>query len=80
MPRIDPNVMQHHLSVDPKAKGVRQKHRNFCAKKSSVITAEVDHLLIVGFIHEAYYSDWLSTVVLVKKPIASEGCVLTSWT
>lgn len=39
---IDPQIMQHYLSVDPKAKGVRQKRRNFSAKNNVGITAEVD--------------------------------------
>lgn len=28
---------------------------------------EVDRVLVVGFIHEVHYQEWLSNVVLVKK-------------
>lgn len=42
---IDPEIMQHPLSVDPKAKGVRKKCRRFSTKKNTVIAVEVVWLL-----------------------------------
>ncbi|KAF5477476.1 hypothetical protein F2P56_004113 [Juglans regia] len=67
MSKIDTAVIKHRLSVYPKAKNVKQKHRNFSAEKYAIITEEVDCLLAVGFIREAHYLEWLSNVVLVKK-------------
>lgn len=55
MPGIDPMVMQHHLSVDPKAKGVRHKCKSFSAKQNAAIFVEVDCLLAIGFIQETHY-------------------------
>ena len=34
---------------------------------NQAITDEVNKLLLVGFIREVYYSEWLANVVLVKK-------------
>ena len=33
---------------------------------------EVDKLIVVGFIWEVYYLDWLANVVLVKKTMGSD--------
>lgn len=31
------------------------------------IAKEIEHLLVAGFIREAYYPEWLSNVVFIKK-------------
>lgn len=41
--------LQHYLSVDLKAREVRQKCRSFSAEKNATIILEVDCLLVVGF-------------------------------
>lgn len=65
---IAPEIIQQCLSVDPKGKGVRQNRQNFSVEKNITIVEEVDRLLSAGFIREARYPEWLSKVVLVKKP------------
>ena len=39
---------------------------------------EVDKMLVVGFIREVYYPNWLANVVLVKK--ANEKWMMCVWT
>lgn len=67
MPGINLEIIKHHLSVDPKAKEVRQKSQNFSFEKNTAIAVEVDLLLTTGFIWEAHYPNWLSNMVLLKK-------------
>jgi len=67
MPSISPKVIQHKLNVDPKRKPVQQRRRVFAPKRNQAITDEVNKLLLVGFIREVYYPDWLANVVLMKK-------------
>lgn len=49
--------MQHHLSMDPKEKGVRQRCRRFSTEKNITISTEVDRLLAVGFVQKVHYLD-----------------------
>ncbi|KAL5542329.1 hypothetical protein UlMin_010039 [Ulmus minor] len=67
MPGIDPNVIVHHLNIDPNFKPVKQKRRTFNAERYMAINTEVNKLLKAGFIEEANYPDWIANVVLVKK-------------
>ena len=67
MPDIDPWVVVHRLSTNPKMKLVLQKRRSLNAKRSLAVKEEVDKLLKAGFINEARYPDWLANVVMVKK-------------
>lgn len=67
MSGIASEIIQHCLSVNPKAKGVRHKSQNFSAEKNIAILEEVNHLLSAGFIRDAHYPEWLCNVVLVKK-------------
>ena len=65
---IDPNVMCHHLNIDPTRKGMRQKRRPVSGERAIALKEEVDRLLEVGLIKESFYPDWLANPVLVKKP------------
>ena len=62
---IHPEVMCHHLNIDPQAKPVSQKWRALDANHYKVFQDEVDHLLKIGFIRESYYPNWLANPVLV---------------
>ena len=64
---IDPMVIVHRLSTNPKMKPVRQKRRSLNAERSLAVKEEVDKLLKAGFVKEARYPDWLANVVMVKK-------------
>ena len=67
MPRIDPSVITHQLNVYPSSKPLRQKKRVIALERNNAIKEEVQKLFTVEFIQEAYYSNWLSNVVMVKK-------------
>ncbi|XP_050217638.1 uncharacterized protein LOC126668489 [Mercurialis annua] len=65
---VDPAIISHKLNVDPKHKPVKQKKRAFAVDRQIAIRAEVYKLLAAGFIRRVYYPEWLSNVVLIKKP------------
>ncbi|CAL8153079.1 unnamed protein product [Prunus armeniaca] len=67
MPGIDPQIICHRLHVNPAIKPVAQKRRNFAPERVTIIEAEIDKLLVVGFIEEVSYAEWLANVVLVAK-------------
>ena len=45
MPRLDPNLVVHHLTVDPKIKLVRQKIRNMHPKVALLVKADLERML-----------------------------------
>ena len=51
------------MNVDPEKKPIQQRRQVFAPERDQ----EVNKLLLVGFIGEVYYPDWLANVVLVKK-------------
>jgi hypothetical protein len=57
MPGVSRERIEHSLNVDPKAKPVKQKLRQFRKDKKDAIRVEVTQLLAVGFIKEVYHSD-----------------------
>ena len=61
------DVIKHHLNVDPMKKLVQQKSRVFSLEQNKAVMEEVEKLLIVGFIREVYYLEWLANIVMVKK-------------
>ncbi|KAL0283022.1 UNVERIFIED_CONTAM: Retrovirus-related Pol polyprotein from transposon [Sesamum radiatum] len=65
---IDPQVITHHLNIDPSYKLVKQKKRHFGPEKDKIIQAEVNKLMAAGHIEEIQFPEWLSNVVLVPKP------------
>ena len=67
MPGIDPSVITHQLNVYPSSKPLRQKKRVIALERNNAIKEEVQKLVTVEFIREAYYPNWLSNVVMVKK-------------
>ena len=67
MLRISPTVASHKLNVLPIAKSVRQRVRRFHLNRHQIIQTEVDNLLVVGFIKEVKYPEWLVNVVVVLK-------------
>jgi len=67
MPGIDPDLLCHCLTMDPKVRPVRQRRRKFNEETRQVIKEETKKLLSVGHIREIQYPEWLANVVLVKK-------------
>ncbi|KAI5313616.1 hypothetical protein L3X38_042792 [Prunus dulcis] len=64
---IDPNIICHRLHVNPACKPVAQKRCNFAPEQVAIIEAEIDKLLVAGFIEEISYSEWLANIVRVAK-------------
>ncbi|KAL0285049.1 UNVERIFIED_CONTAM: Transposon Ty3-G Gag-Pol polyprotein [Sesamum angustifolium] len=65
---IDPNVITHHLNIDPSIKLVKQKKKHFGLEKDNIIQVEVHKLMAAGHIEEIEFPECLSNVVLVPKP------------
>ncbi|KAL0448297.1 UNVERIFIED_CONTAM: hypothetical protein Slati_1386100 [Sesamum latifolium] len=65
---INPEVISHHLNIDPRVKPVKQKKRHFGPQKDKIIQAEIDKLVTAGYVEEIQFPEWLSNVVLVPKP------------
>jgi len=68
MPCIDPIVMEHKLNVVPLYKIVIQEKQHMGPKRAVAATKKVQKLLEAGFVRECQYPEWISNVVLVKKP------------
>ncbi|KAL0411875.1 UNVERIFIED_CONTAM: hypothetical protein Slati_3777200 [Sesamum latifolium] len=64
---IDPQVITHHLNIDPNYKPIKQKKIYFGPEKDKIIQAEVNKLMAAGHIEEIQFPEWLSNVVLVPK-------------
>ncbi|RDX81360.1 Retrovirus-related Pol polyprotein from transposon 17.6, partial [Mucuna pruriens] len=67
MPRIDPNFMNHQLSMAEGARPVMQKKRKQGEEKRRAIQEETSKLLKARFIREVKYPEWLANVVMVRK-------------
>jgi len=68
MPGIAQTVIEHWLNVDPLHRPVVQKKHHIDPERAATANAEVQKLLEAGFIRECQYPEWISNVVLVKKP------------
>ncbi|KAL0367035.1 UNVERIFIED_CONTAM: hypothetical protein Sradi_3593600 [Sesamum radiatum] len=54
---IDPQVITHHLNIDPSYKPVKQKKRHFEPEKDKIIHAEVNKLMAAGHIEEIQFPE-----------------------
>ena len=63
-----PNVMIHKLNIDPNPHQVQQNERSFTPEWQRVIEEEVNKLLMVGFIRDAHYPEWIVNIIMVRKP------------
>ncbi|KAM1262100.1 hypothetical protein ACFX2G_027878 [Malus domestica] len=76
MPGISPDIICHHLSIDPKTKPVKQKRRSYDVERYEAMKAEVEKLKDIGFVREVNYPTWVANVVLVKKNPTKESLLL----
>nr|XP_025631186.1 uncharacterized protein LOC112724189 [Arachis hypogaea] len=67
MPRIDPQLMSHKLSVHPGSRPIQQRRCKLGTERAQVVEEQVQALLEADFIREVKYPAWLANVVLVKK-------------
>ncbi|KAL0401375.1 UNVERIFIED_CONTAM: Pro-Pol polyprotein, partial [Sesamum latifolium] len=65
---IDPQVITHHLNIDPNCKPVKQKKRHFGPEKDKIIQAESKQVDGCRTYRRIQFPEWLSNVVLVPKP------------
>ncbi|GKV06935.1 hypothetical protein SLEP1_g18752 [Rubroshorea leprosula] len=68
MPSIPTEFAVHKLSTYPTRKPVVQKCHLVGLEKQAAIDEEIQKLLQVGFIRRVEYFEWVSNLVLVKKP------------
>lgn len=68
MPRVDLDLVMHHLSIAPRAKPVKQKLRKMNPQVTLLVKAELKKLLDVGFIQLLDYAEWISNIVTMSKP------------
>jgi hypothetical protein len=67
MPRMDPDIACHHLSIKPGVKPVVQRKRKMGEERRKAVYEEVKRLVDAHFISEIKYPTWLANTVLVKK-------------
>ncbi|KAJ8466037.1 hypothetical protein OPV22_028589 [Ensete ventricosum] len=67
MPRVDPEIAQHHLNIAPGARPVKQRPCKFALDQQKAIQDEVVRLLDAKLVEEVKYPTWLSNIVLIKK-------------
>ena len=65
---IDDKVIEHCLNVDLTKKLIQQKRQVFALERNKAVIEEVEKLLIASFIREVFYPEWLTNIVMVKKP------------
>jgi hypothetical protein len=64
---VSRDIIEHKLQVNLAVKPRKQKLRKMSEEKVTVVKAEVQRQLDVGFIREVTYPAWLVNVVMVKK-------------
>lgn len=67
MPRIDREVIQHCLNINPECKPMQQRSRVFALERNKAIAKEIEKLLEASFVKEVFYLKWLANVVMEKK-------------
>ena len=67
MPCIPSDVIisQVECGSEPLCSSIEEEELHL--EQQQIIEKEVDKLLMVGFIQEAYYSEWIANIVMVKK-------------
>jgi hypothetical protein len=61
------DAIEHRLQVSPRARPKKQKLRKMSEEKMEAAKAEVQRLLVVAFIWEVAYPQWMANVVMVRK-------------
>ena len=66
-PGVDPSLICHHLNVNPSSIPKKQPPRRPSQEHASAVRDEVMKLKKAGAIKEAFYPEWLTNTVVVKK-------------
>ena len=64
---VSREVIEHTLTVNPKAKPIKQSQRSMSEESQKATQAEVQKLLDAGVIREVQSPEWLANVVMVPK-------------
>ena len=67
VPEMDPEFIVHKLNVDPSFPPKKQKPRRSTKEHVEVVRSEVRRLREAGVIREAFFREWLVSIVVVKK-------------
>jgi len=67
MPRLDPKVAVHHMSIRKGVSPKKQPQRRFCPELIPEIEKEANKLIEAGFICEVKYPAWIADIVPVRK-------------
>ena len=67
MPGLDPKIAVHNLAIKHGTRPVKQAQRFFRPELVPKIEEELNKLIEAGFIREAKYPTWISSIVPVKK-------------
>lgn len=67
MPRIDIELIMHHLYIAPSVKHVKQKLRKMYPHVTLLVKVELEKLLSAKFIRATKYAKWMSDIILVLK-------------
>lgn len=67
MPRLDQDLVMHHLIVAEGAKPVKQKPRKMHPQITLLAKVELKKLLDVGYIRLIDYAEWISNIVPMAK-------------
>jgi mRNA-degrading endonuclease RelE of RelBE toxin-antitoxin system len=76
MSRVPRELIEHELHLDPKAKPVKQRLRDFTQDRKDVIEKEITRLLYTDFIKEVYHPIGSPIPFLYPNRIKIGGYVL----
>lgn len=57
MPRLDPNLILHHLNISPEVKLVKQKIKKMYPHIALLVKAELKKLINTNFIHIVFHKN-----------------------
>ena len=68
MPKISSEIIAHRLNISSNCRPMKQKRRQLAPERSQAMHDEVTKLIKADLIREVHYPEWLTNVVLIKKP------------
>jgi hypothetical protein len=80
MPGVPRRLIEHSLSVDPKATPKRQHLYRFADELWEAIKNELTKLPAVGFIREVFHPEWLANPILVHRKNNNEWRMCIDYT
>ena len=72
--RVDPNLIFHHLNVNPTAFPRKQQCQRCSKEHADVVKEEVNKLKNAKAIKEVFYPEWLANTVVEKDKQVESLC------